>query len=118
MIIRELNPKLESKLKNDLGFQFEAIEEICYQWGIIELALFGSVLRDDFKSNSDLDILVTFEPNNKISLFDLETLEQQLETLFNRSVDLVTKKSIENSHNWIRRQNILDNSEVIYVKRS
>lgn len=118
MITLNLNPQLESKLKDRLGVQFEAIEEICQQWGIIELAFFGSVLRDDFKSNSDLDILVTFEANNKISLFDLENIEQQLETLLNRSVDLVTKKSIENSHNWIRRQNILDNSEVIYVKRS
>ena len=118
MIIRESNPKLQLKLEERLGVQFEIIEEICQQWGIIELAFFGSVLRDDFKSNSDLDILVTFEPNNKISLFDLENMEEQLKTLFNRSVDIVTKQSIENSHNWIRRQNILDNSEVIYVKRS
>lgn len=117
MITLTFNPELESKLKDRLGIQWGKIEEICQQWEITELALFGSVLREDFKIDSDIDILVTFTPNNNISLLDLENIEQQFSSLFNRSVDIVTKKSIENSHNWIRRQNILDNSEVIYVKR-
>ncbi len=117
MIRLNLNPELELKLKDHLGIQWVKIEEICQQWEITELALFGSVLREDFNGDSDIDILVTFTPNNNISLLDLENLEQQFATLFNRSVDIVTKKSIENSHNWILRQNILENSEVIYVKR-
>lgn len=108
---------LKPELKERLGVELEKVEQICQEWGIIELALFGSIVRDDFNLNSDIDCLVTFQTENNISLLDLETLEEQLENLFNRPVDIITKKSIEKSHNWIRRQNILENAEVIYVKR-
>ncbi|MDJ0843076.1 nucleotidyltransferase family protein [Crocosphaera sp.] len=109
----EVNPKIKERL----GVELEIIKQFCHQWGIVELALFGSILRDDFNLNSDIDILVSFEANNHISLLDLETLEQEVTKLLNRSVDIVTKKFIEKSDNWIRRHNILDNNEVIYVKR-
>ncbi|MDJ0729124.1 MAG: nucleotidyltransferase domain-containing protein [Crocosphaera sp.] len=109
--------EVKPKIRERLGIELETIIQFCHQWKIVELALFGSILRDDFKDNSDVDILVTFEAKSNISLLDLETLEQQLTNLLNRSVDVVTKKSIEKSDNWIRRRNILDNNEVIYVKR-
>ncbi|MDJ0658114.1 MAG: nucleotidyltransferase domain-containing protein [Crocosphaera sp.] len=117
-MVRE-NYQLELKLKIQelLGIDLKNIKQFCYQWGIIELALFGSILRDNFNQNSDVDVLVTFEPESHISLLDLETLEQQFATLLKRPVDVVTKKAIEKSDNWIRRRNILDNNEVIYVKR-
>lgn len=92
--------------------------QICQQWQIVELSLFGSVLRNDFNKNSDIDILVTFADDAKITFFDLDSIENQFSLLFNRAVDIVTKKAIENSSNWIRKQNILANSKVIYEQKS
>ena len=107
-----------SELYQRLKIKPDRLEEICQQWQITELALFGSVLRNDFSDRSDIDILVTFDKSNTITFFDLDILEEQLSRLFNRPVDLVTKKAVEQSHNWIRKQNILDNSRVIYEQRS
>ncbi len=101
----------------NLKIQPVQLQEICQQWQIVELALFGSVLRDDFDSESDIDILVSFAKEAKVSFFALEAIEEQLSKLFNRPVDLVTKQAIEQSHNWIRKQNILGNSSVIYQQR-
>lgn len=108
---------LDSTINNNLDIDLAKIESLCIKWKITEFAIFGSVLRDDFNSNSDIDCLVSFETNHSISLLDLETLEEELQLLFNRPVDVVSKKAIEQSDNWIRRQNILNSYEVIYVKR-
>ena len=89
------------------------LAKFCQQWQITELAVFGSILRDDFNLNSDIDILVTFHPEARITLFGLETIEIGFQKLFQRPVDLVTKRAIERSHNWIRRQNILGNAKTI-----
>lgn len=91
--------------------------EFCQQWNIVELALFGSVVRDDFRSDSDIDLLVSFAPHTKITFFDLDVMETKLSQLFHRPVDITTKRAIEQSHNWIRRQNILDGAKVIYEQR-
>jgi predicted nucleotidyltransferase len=93
------------------------LTNFCEKWKISELSVFGSILRDDFNANSDVDLLVTFYPQAKITLFDLETIEMELKKLFLRDVDLVSKRAIERSHNWIRRQNILGNAQIIYVTR-
>ena len=79
--------------------------------------MFCSVLREDFNSNSDIDVLVSFAKSAKITFFDLDTIEQQLTKLFERPVDIVTKRAIEQSHNWIRKKNILDNAQIIYEQR-
>ena len=100
-----------------LKIQPVQLEEICQRWQITELALFGSVLRDDFNPQSDVDILVSFAKSTKITFFDLDAIEEQLSKLLNRSVDLVTRQAVEQSHNWIRKQNILGNSRVIYEQR-
>ncbi len=104
-------------LDRRLKIEPEQLKEICQQWKIIELALFGSVLKDDFNAQSDIDILVSFDEGTAIAFFDLETIEEQLSMLFNRPVDLVTRKAVQQSHNWIRKQNILSNSQVIYEQR-
>ncbi len=100
------------------NIQPNQLQEICQQWQITELALFGSVLRNDFNSQSDIDILVSFAEEAKITFFDLDTIEAQFSKLFNRPVDVVTKQAIEQSHNWIRKNNILNNTKVIYGQRS
>ncbi|MEC4806634.1 MAG: nucleotidyltransferase domain-containing protein [Jaaginema sp. PMC 1079.18] len=103
------------KLQN-IELPRDSIQRFCQQWQIVELALFGSVLRDDFRPDSDLDILVTFEAETMWTIPDLITMQQQLERLVNRKVDFIEKSAIENSHNWIRRQEILNTSQVYYSK--
>lgn len=83
------------------------IHLFCQRWQIIEFAIFGSFLRRDFGADSDLDVLVTFAENAKWTLIDLARMEQELETIIGRSVDLIEKKGIERSQNWIRRDEIL-----------
>ena len=90
------------------------IADFCQRWGIKEFALFGSVLRDDFDAESDLDILVTFVPDADWSLLDHVQMEHELEALLGRPVDLLSRRSVERSHNWLRRQEILSTAEVVY----
>ena len=89
--------------------------EFCRRWKISELAFFGSVLRDDFRSSSDIDLLVSFSPKAKISLFDLVRMQNELKEIFGRKVDLVERRAVEKSENYIRRKNILENLKTIYV---
>lgn len=93
------------------------LAEFCNRWKITELALFGSVLRNDFRPDSDVDLLVSFSPRAKISLFDLVRMQNELKEIFGRDVDLVERRAIENSENYIRRKSILSNTKVIYAAR-
>lgn len=93
------------------------IAEFCRRWRIIKLEVFGSVLRDDFGPESDIDFLVTFDPTARMSLFDLVHAEEELSSMVGRSVDLVERGPIEVSKNWIRRRSILESSRTIYVSR-
>ncbi len=93
----------------------EILASFCHRWKIQEMALFGSVLRDDFKPDSDVDVLVTFAANADWSLLDHVRIQQDLESLIGRDVDLVSRRGIERSANWIRRQAILDSAETIYA---
>jgi len=95
----------------------EKIAEFCRRWKITELALFGSVLRDDFRPDSDVDVLVTFAPEAEWSLFDHVTMEEELSSILDRKVDLVSRRGIERSRNWIRRKAILEAAEPFYVAR-
>jgi uncharacterized protein len=80
------------------------------------MAVFGSVLREDFTPESDIDFLVSFEENVSHSLGDLVCAEEELAAIMGREVDLVEKKGIEHSHNILRRQAILDSAQVIYAQ--
>lgn len=93
----------------------DKIEAFCRKWQIRELALFGSVLRDDFRPDSDLDFLVTFAPDATWGLLDHAAMERELAELTGRSVDLVSKRAIQRSHNWIRRRAILESAKVVYA---
>lgn len=93
----------------------EKIVEFCRRWKIREFALFGSVLRDDFRPESDIDVLVAFAADARWSLLDHVTMQEELKSIFGRNVDLVSKKGIERSRNPIRRKEILDSAEVIYA---
>ena len=78
---------------------------------LVEFGIFGSLLREDFKSNSDIDVLVTFASNSKTSLFDLAQMQIELEELFGRPVDILEKEGLRNP---FRKREILKTTKVIY----
>ncbi|WP_349260559.1 nucleotidyltransferase family protein [Longimicrobium sp.] len=90
----------------------ERIEEFCRKWHVSELALFGSVLRDDFRPDSDVDVLVTFEAGVRPSLDDWLDMEDELQAAFGRRIDLVEKARVENP--FIRRH-VLHNHQVLHA---
>lgn len=92
----------------------EKLVEICQQWKIIELALFGSVLRANFREDSDIDLLISFAPDAPQGLLTLAKIKHQFEDLLHRNVDLVIKKAIQAGDNWIRRQEILNTAVTVY----
>ena len=96
----------------------KAIIEFCQRWQIIEFAVFGSVLRLDFRPDSDIDVLVTFAPEAKRGLTETLQMQDELKAMFAREVDFIIKKALEKSENWLRRQIILDSAQVIYATRS
>ena len=88
------------------------ISEFCRRWGVVEFSLFGSALRDDFRPDSDVDVLVTFSRQAQISLFDLVQMKLGLEKIFHRSVDIIEKDALENP---FRKREILRTAQVIYA---
>jgi predicted nucleotidyltransferase len=93
----------------------EAVVAFCRRWQVTQLSLFGSVLRADFRPDSDVDVLVTFAPQARHSIFDLMRMEGELAELFGRKVDLVDRGVLEQSPNYIRRRHILDSAETVYA---
>ena len=95
----------------------EELVEFCKKWKIRELAVFGSILRDDFRPESDIDVLITFEEGAGNTLLDMVRMEAELTQMLGRKVDLVSRKGIEASRNHIRRDNILNSAEIVYAAR-
>jgi len=88
---------------------------LCQKWKVKELSIFGSATRDDFNANSDIDLLVVFHEDADWSLLDTTRMQEELSQLLERSVDLISKKGVERSKNWIRRNAILESARVVYV---
>ncbi len=101
-------------VSRNLDIPMDRIEAFCRKWKIREFSLFGSVLRDDFRPDSDVDVLVSFEPDAPWDLFHLVEMRDELIALFGRDVDLVEKEGLRNP---FRRRTILDTREVIYGTR-
>lgn len=93
----------------------EAIADFCHRWRVVEFAIFGSALRDDFRPDSDVDILVTFEPGVQWTFQQWLAMVRELEEIFGRKVDLVERSLVEQSENYIRRKHILSHLERVYV---
>lgn len=91
------------------------LADFCRRWKIVEFSLFGSVLRDDFRPDSDIDVLVTFSPDATWSLFDHVEMRDELVAMLGRNVDLLSRNAVEKSHNKIRRRAILESAEVIHA---
>ena len=93
----------------------EALSALCRKWQIHRLAIFGSALGEEFSAESDIDFLVDFKEHAEISLFDHLKIVEELQTLIGREVDLITRHSVENSFNWIRRNSILNTARTVYA---
>jgi uncharacterized protein len=90
----------------------EAIVDFCRRWKVREFSLFGSVVRDDFRPDSDIDVLVSFAPDTPWSLADLAEMREELMTLFGREIDLVEREALRNP---FRRHAILTTREIIHA---
>ncbi|MDP8228623.1 MAG: nucleotidyltransferase family protein [Candidatus Electryoneaceae bacterium] len=99
----------------NLKLPTEKIAQFCSKWKIVALELFGSSLRDDFHSNSDVDLLVTFHPTAEWGLLDHFQMEEELQGILGRRVDLLTRRSVEQCRNRYRRREILRKTETVYV---
>ena len=104
------------RLKHRIIASSDLIEEFCKRWHVQEMALFGSVLRDDFGRESDIDVLVEFQPDDVPGL-QFVSMASELSGLLGRPVDVLTRSAIERSSNHIRRREILESAEVIYAAR-
>lgn len=90
------------------------ISRFCQEWRIVDLSLFGSVLREDFTSESDLDLLATFEAGSEWGLFDHVQMQQELERLLGRKVDLISRRALDQTQNPLLRDEILRTAQVIF----
>ena len=99
-----MSPHLQIELEKIIGF--------CRKWKVREFSLFGSVLREDFNPESDVDVLVSFEPDAPWSYFEWADMTEELQQIFGRNVDLVEKESLRNPY---RRHSILSSREVLYA---
>lgn len=88
--------------------------QFCHRWEISEFSFFGSIVKGSFRDTSDIDILVSYKPGFYWSLFDHEKMEEELQQIFGRKVDLISKKAIQTSRNWIRKEEILQSAVKYY----
>jgi predicted nucleotidyltransferase len=97
---------------HEIDISENRLAELCRKWKVTELSLFGSILRDDFGPDSDIDVLVVFQPDAPWSMWNLMDMKAELEDLFDRPVDLVEKEALRNP--W-RKRRILSTYEVVYA---
>ena len=95
-----------------IDIPMDKVVDFCRKWKITEFSLFGSVLRDDFRPESDVDVLVEFEPGAPWSLWDWIDMIDELKAAFGRDVDLVSKGGLRNP---FRRHAIMSSREIIYA---
>jgi len=95
----------------------EHVRQFCERWRVTEFALFGSVLTKEFGPASDIDVLVTFAPEARWTLFDMFRMREELKQMFGREVDLVSRGGLEASRHYLRRKGILSSAQVIHAAR-
>ncbi len=103
-------------MKIQIDLPQEQIAAFCQKHHIRRMDLFGSVLRSDFRPDSDIDVLVEFSPEAEHGLFDLVRMQEELKSILGREVDLVERTALERSRNYLRRKAILDSAELIYAE--
>ena len=107
----------EAEVSRKLGRPFprEALAAFCRRHRVTEFAFFGSILRDDFSPDSDVDVMVTFAPDARPALWDVMGMEDELKEIFGREVDLVTRRGVELSRDGHWKRSVLDVAEVVNV---
>ncbi len=95
----------------------DKIKQFCRRWKVEELALFGSALRGNLGPDSDIDLLVSFNEESDWSLLDHVQMQFELEEILGRDVDLINKRALKRSPNWIRREEILRTASPIFTKK-
>jgi len=93
----------------------EEIKRLCTKWNIKDLSVFGSVLREDFSDQSDIDILLTFDDDASYGFFELSEIQEEFVLLFKRKVDVVTRNGVESSRNNLRKKAILNSARTLYA---
>jgi uncharacterized protein len=110
--------QLPTQVSLNVNLPIAEIAAFCDRRQIVEFALFGSVLRADFRPDSDIDVLYVFAKDANYSLFDLVDIQDELQAIFGRKVDLISRKGIEASRNYLRKREILSTAITIYEQRS
>src|SRR5665647_835777 len=96
----------KTKIKSNVEIPLDKIEAFCCRWKIKKFALFGSVLRSDFRPDSNIDVLVSFAPDGGITFDNRVEMLDELAEIFGRQVDLIDRRAVELSENYIRRRHI------------
>ncbi len=102
-------------MNGHIDIQPDKLTAYCKRWQVLELALFGSVVRGDFGPESDVDVLVRFDPKAQHTLFDLSRMQDELTTLLGRQAHIVERDAVERSPNYLRRKAVLQSAETIYA---
>lgn len=102
-------------MKFQFPFDLAGLKAFCQKWGVQELSVFGSALRPDFSATSDIDLLVTFQEGQRISLLDWPGMQEELQKIFGRRVDLISRRGVERSGNYIRKNEILTTAKPLYA---
>jgi len=121
-VLKECIPcfwRIDSERNKNMSIRIELnkdkVAEFCLRNHIRSLALLGSVLRDDFRPDSDVDVLIEFVPGQEHGLMELVGMQDELSEILGRKVDMVERKAVEKSENYIRRRHVLDSVEHVYV---
>jgi uncharacterized protein len=99
-----------------LDYDIEAVRRFCRERGVSRLELFGSALWGELRAESDVDLLCTVRPGVKCGLLEWVAMKLELERIFNRQVDLVSRRAIERSRNPYRRESLLAHTLPLYVE--
>jgi len=103
---------MKSKVQELIEQYNEDLSAFIQRWSILEFGFFGSVMRPDFHAESDIDVMVAFSPDARWSLLDLVRMQQELEDIFGRPVDLVEKGTVRNP---FRYRSIMENYRMVYA---
>jgi predicted nucleotidyltransferase len=110
-------PAMVKQIAAHIPISNDKIDNFCRKWGIKKFELFGSVLRSDFEpKRSDVDVMVTLSSERSYTLFDIVHMEEELTDLFGRKVHLTERSTVEKSENYIRRQSILSEAQLVYER--
>ena len=103
-------------VRHGIELDSPAVLEFCRKWRVTELTAFGSIVRDDFGPNSDIDFIIEWEKDAPWDLCDYMDQVEELQRHFGRKVDLLSRFALEHDANWLFRKYVLSSTEPVYAK--